>query len=222
MQAFPFELEYYVNEAEAIIDGGKDMAKISSYQRDLIESLRDPCEAAAYLNAAIEEGGRYVFLLALRNVAEASGGMTALAEKANLSRESLYRMLSKRGNPEIKSLYTLLHAMGLRLAIEPESHTAKPHESGEAVSDLIHKRCWRAANPSAKKYQKDGGWTFRTGKPDCSLGCKWFAPLKEAEYDWGVCLCSNGPRAGMLTFEHMGCEKFRASRPDDLSRLQNR
>jgi len=99
------------------------MPKISSYQKDLIESLKDPCEAAAYLNAAIEEGDRSVFLLALRNVAEACGGMAALAEKANLSRESLYRMLSKKGNPEIKSLYTLLHAMGLRLAIEAEQHT---------------------------------------------------------------------------------------------------
>ena len=61
-----------------------------------------------------------MFLLALRNVAEAKGGMAVLAEKANLSRESLYRMLSKRGNPEIKSLFSLLHAMGLRLAVEPE------------------------------------------------------------------------------------------------------
>ena len=101
------------------------MPKIYSYQEDLIESLKDPCEAAAYLNAAIEEGDRAVFLLALRNVAEARGGMTALAEKANLGRESLYKMLSKNGNPEIKSLYTLLHAMGLRLAIEAESHTCE-------------------------------------------------------------------------------------------------
>jgi len=101
------------------------MPKIYSYQEDLIESLKDPCEAAAYLNAAIEEGDRAVFLLALRNVAEARGGMTALAEKANLGRESLYKMLSKKGNPEIKSLYKLLHAMGLRLAIEAESHTCE-------------------------------------------------------------------------------------------------
>ena len=101
------------------------MSKIYSYQEDLIESLKDPCEAAAYLNAAIEEGDRAVFLLALRNVAEARGGMTALAEKANLGRESLYKMLSKKGNPEIKSLYKLLHAMGLRLAIEAESHTCE-------------------------------------------------------------------------------------------------
>ena len=101
------------------------MAKISSYQKDLIESLKDPCEAAAYLSAAIEEGDRAVFLLALRNVAEAHGGMTAVAKKANLSRESLYRMLSGKGNPEIKSLYALLHAIGLRLAIEAEPHTCE-------------------------------------------------------------------------------------------------
>lgn len=98
------------------------MAKTISYQKDLVESLKDPCEAAAYLNAAIEEGDRAVFLLALRNVAEAHGGMAAIARKANLSRESLYRMLSGKGNPEIKSLYTLLHAIGLRLAVEAEPH----------------------------------------------------------------------------------------------------
>lgn len=99
----------------------------SAYQKDLIASLKDPCEAAAYLNAAIEEGDREVFLLALRNVAEANGGVGAVAARANLSRESLYRMLSRRGNPEIKSLFTLLHTMGLRLAVE-----AEPHECGVA------------------------------------------------------------------------------------------
>lgn len=101
------------------------MAKAASYQKDLIESLKDPCEAAAYLNAAIEEGDRAVFLLAIRNVAEANGGMAAVAKKAKLSRESLYRMLSNKGNPEIKSLTTLLHTMGLRLSIEAEPHSCK-------------------------------------------------------------------------------------------------
>ena len=96
------------------------MTNTTAYQHDLIEALKDPGEAAVYLNAAIEEGDRSAFLLALRNVAEACGGMTALAEKAQLSRESLYRTLSHRGNPEIKSLTAILHAMGLRLAVEPE------------------------------------------------------------------------------------------------------
>jgi len=101
------------------------MVKTTGYQKDLIEALKDPCEVAAYLNAAIEEGDREVFLLALRNVAEANGGMGTVAAKANLSRESLYRMLSKRGNLEIKSLFTLLHTMGLRLAVEVEPHVCR-------------------------------------------------------------------------------------------------
>lgn len=96
------------------------MAKVTSYQEDLIEALKDPKEAAAYLNAAIEEGDREVFLLALRNVAQAHGGMSQIAKKTHLKRESLYRMLSKKGNPEIKSIFNLLHAIGLKLTVEPE------------------------------------------------------------------------------------------------------
>jgi probable addiction module antidote protein len=68
---------------------------------------------------------REVFLLALRNVAEANGGMSAVAAKANLSSESLYRMLSGRGNPEVKSLCNLLHTMGLRLAVKSEDDKSK-------------------------------------------------------------------------------------------------
>ncbi len=97
------------------------MTRTSSYRRDLVEALKDSREAAAYLNAALEERDREVFPLALRNVADANGGMTALAERARLSRESPYRMLSRRRDPEIKSLLSLLHAMGLRLSVESEA-----------------------------------------------------------------------------------------------------
>lgn len=90
------------------------------YQEDLIQSLKNSREAAAYLNAAIKEGDRELFLLALRNIAEAQGGVSAIAEKAHLNRENLYRMLSKKGNPEIKSLLTLLSAMGLRLTVKAQ------------------------------------------------------------------------------------------------------
>ncbi len=92
----------------------------NDYQEDLIQSLKNSREAAAYLNAAIEEGDRELFLLALRNIAEAQGGVSAIAEKAHLNRENLYRMLSKKGNPEIKSLLTLLSAMGLRLTVKAQ------------------------------------------------------------------------------------------------------
>jgi probable addiction module antidote protein len=64
------------------------------------------------------------FLLALRNIAEANGGMKAVAEKAHLNRESLYRTLSRRGNPEIRTLFNLLHGVGLRLNVMPEEVAA--------------------------------------------------------------------------------------------------
>ena len=99
--------------------------KPTTYQEDLVEALKDPREAAAYLNAAMEEGDRELFLLALRNVAEAHGGMAAVSEKAKLNRESMYRMLSKKGNPEIKSILTLLHSMGLKMSIEPRAKSSR-------------------------------------------------------------------------------------------------
>ena len=93
------------------------MKRSKAYQPDLIESLRDAGEAEEYLNAALEEGDSELFLLALRNVAEAQGGVAQLAEKAKLNRESFYKILSERGNPELKSLDALLHALGFRLAV---------------------------------------------------------------------------------------------------------
>lgn len=93
------------------------MKKSQAYQPDLIDSLRNAGEAEAYLNAALEEGDPELFLLALRNVAEAQGGVAQLAEKTKLNRESLYKMLSERGNPELRSLDALLHALGFRLAV---------------------------------------------------------------------------------------------------------
>jgi len=98
------------------------MAKTKDYQASLIEALRDPYEAAEYLNAAIEEDDRELFLLALRNVAEARlGGMAQLATQAGLNRESLYRMLSGKGNPALSSLDKLLQALGLSLAIKVDT-----------------------------------------------------------------------------------------------------
>lgn len=88
-----------------------------AYHAELIENLRNPDEAEEYLNAALEEEDPELFLVALRNVAEAQGGVAQLAEKAKLNRESLYKMLSERGNPELKSLDALLHALGFRLAV---------------------------------------------------------------------------------------------------------
>ena len=101
------------------------MEKSRPYQEYLNKVLADPLEAAGYLNAAMEEGDKELFLLALRNVAEARlGGMSKLAEASGLNRESLYRMLSGKGNPELKSLDRLLHALGLKISVEVDERVA--------------------------------------------------------------------------------------------------
>jgi mRNA interferase MazF len=46
---------------------------------------------------------------------------------------------------------------------------------------------------------------------DCSCGCRYFHPLAgQRGYDWGICTSPRSPRAGLLTFEHMGCKEFEA------------
>lgn len=80
--------------------------------------LKTQKDIVAYLNAALKDGDSAVLLEALRNVAQARGGMGALAKAAGVSRESLYRTLSRRGNPKIETLLELLRAMGLKLTIE--------------------------------------------------------------------------------------------------------
>ncbi|MCX5733055.1 MAG: putative addiction module antidote protein [candidate division NC10 bacterium] len=93
------------------------------YEQGLKEALADPEEAAAYLNAALEDGSQDVFLLALRDVANARG-LTHLARETSLNRENMYRILSEKGNPQLSSLAALLDALGLKLAVEPKRAVA--------------------------------------------------------------------------------------------------
>ena len=88
-----------------------------AYEKRLREDLHDPEEAAAYLEAAMEDQDPRIFLLALRDVAQAQG-MSKLARKAKIGRESLYKALSESGNPEIRTVNKVLHAMGLKLTVE--------------------------------------------------------------------------------------------------------
>ena len=87
----------------------------------VVELLKaDPDFANEYLAAALQEadqpGGQSALLAALRHVAEAQG-MAAVAERAGMPRESLYRALSPKGNPTIKTLLAVLGAAGLQLAV---------------------------------------------------------------------------------------------------------
>ena len=81
--------------------------------------LKDPIIAAGYLMDCLADGNLALFTESLRQVAEARlGGMSELARKTKLGRETLYRTLSKDGNPRLDTLYKILDAMGLKLAFD--------------------------------------------------------------------------------------------------------
>jgi probable addiction module antidote protein len=97
------------------------MTRSRSHDDAVIEMIRnDPEFAQAYLHTALEEldeeGGEAGFLTALRHVVEARGGMGLVSEKTGLSRESLYRALSPKGNPTLKTMKKVIHATGLSFA----------------------------------------------------------------------------------------------------------
>jgi probable addiction module antidote protein len=87
------------------------------------EHLCDPEVAAEYLTDALEEGDASVILMALRNIAEAQeGGITGLAMRSDLGRESMYKMLSSTGNPKLVNFTKLIQGLGLKLTVEQDPH----------------------------------------------------------------------------------------------------
>jgi len=84
------------------------------------DHLRSDTEIAAYIEDMLSEGDPRAMPVALRTVADAAGGITALAEKTGLSRETLYRTLSNKGNPRLDTLAAILGAYGLRLSVRPD------------------------------------------------------------------------------------------------------
>jgi len=98
-----------------------------SHTGETIKELRaDRQFAVEYLKAALEElddpNNRAAGLLALRDVAEAYGGLGAVAAQASISREALSRSLSPKGNPTLKTLLAVLKSLGMRLSVEPGHH----------------------------------------------------------------------------------------------------
>jgi probable addiction module antidote protein len=103
----------------------KDRLTIS-HDEAMTESLRkDPEFAAAYLEFSMREGSREEFLIALRHVAKAYGGIAKLAEATGLNENTLHRTLSAKGNPRLDTFVKVCGAMGMQIHISPvaeESH----------------------------------------------------------------------------------------------------
>jgi probable addiction module antidote protein len=84
----------------------------------MTESLRDEAAIAAYIEAVLEDGDPGLVAAAIGDIARARG-MAQIAKETGRSRESLYRALSDRGNPELATLMGVLKALGLQLSVKP-------------------------------------------------------------------------------------------------------
>jgi probable addiction module antidote protein len=107
----------------------KLVGAVSHHEWEVKELRKDPEFAVEYLKLALESlddpEDRGVSLVMLRALAEAYGGLGAVAAKAGVSRESLYRSLSPKGNPTLKTLVAVLNTMDLRLSVVPRQKAAR-------------------------------------------------------------------------------------------------
>jgi len=87
------------------------------YKEELLKLLQNKEARIAYLNEALKEEDIGAFLIAIRDVIEATENMSSVSKKSNLNRQNLYRMLSEDGNPKLENLSKLLESLGLYLSV---------------------------------------------------------------------------------------------------------
>ena len=112
---------------------GKTTKHAASIPFRAADYLRSRADIAAYLETMLADGDARAVPIALRTVADAMGGMAALAEKTGLSREALYRTLSGKGNPRLDTLAAILSAFGLRLSVLPASKPRARRSTAKAA-----------------------------------------------------------------------------------------
>lgn len=91
--------------------------EIKTTKWDAVEHLKTDGDVAAYLEAALEDGDAALISAAIGDIARAKG-MTKIAKKTGLGRESLYKALSIDGNPEFATVLKVIHSLGLKLHVE--------------------------------------------------------------------------------------------------------
>jgi len=89
-----------------------------SFDDYMVQSMKDPAQAAAYIEAVIELDDPAALLVALRQVAKAHG-MAEVARRANVGDKTLFKALSASGNPTLATVHKVLAAVGLRLTVTP-------------------------------------------------------------------------------------------------------
>jgi probable addiction module antidote protein len=97
--------------------------KLKHYRTDLLKRVADPQYAADYLEQTLVSGDSAAFLIALKDVVDAHGGVGNLAKEVRITRPSLYKILSRGGNPTLETLRQILQPLGLRVSIATDEAT---------------------------------------------------------------------------------------------------
>jgi probable addiction module antidote protein len=92
------------------------MTKTTTTIWDPASHLSTADDAAAYLEAALEDGDPQLVAAALGDIARAKG-MSQIARDAGLGRESLYKSLSSSGNSELATILRVISVLGLQLHV---------------------------------------------------------------------------------------------------------
>jgi len=108
--------------------------RLHKFDDYLYQRLRNPEYAAVYAKTALEDGGVENFLYALRAIAIAQGGVQKVAEASQRGRESLYKSLSKQGNPRVKTLDDILRALGMRLSVTRDTRASQSQDEPSFVA----------------------------------------------------------------------------------------
>lgn len=108
----------------------------ASYEDNLLERLKDAELAQAYLEAAFEsyekDGDTEALLLAMRDIAEAQGGIGQLAKRTSVSRQHLYDMLASKHNPGLDNWLSVLSGLGFRVRLERSVESVRAAEQVKA------------------------------------------------------------------------------------------
>tara|TARA_B100001564_G_scaffold195345_1_gene164189 strand:- start:71 stop:385 length:315 start_codon:yes stop_codon:yes gene_type:complete len=97
-----------------------------TFNDQLVERLKDPEEAEWFFDQALSEyegsGNISAFMLCLRYLAEANGGLAALAQKTGLNKQNLYKILTGKTTPKFDTIFTIIHGLGFQI----RSHHYQP------------------------------------------------------------------------------------------------
>ena len=93
------------------------MTKYKKFTELLDKYIKDEKFAAEFLSQALEEEDYSTFLLSLKDVMRVHGSITSIADRAHISRSTIYKLLSDKSNPELRTILSLLHSMGYDLRV---------------------------------------------------------------------------------------------------------